>query len=223
MRSIPISIGSLFLALASMSAHAVPVNWTDWQSSASNTTAAGQLTVGATTVDVNYSGTGAHAFVQNGVTGNLTNYWSGTAYTNGNVDNAPTPAEGVSLSQGGTVTVNFSQAILNPFIAMNSWNGNVVDFGVPITIDSFGPGYWGSGTAILNGTGTGFTGSGEFHGVISLSGSFTSISFTHTSENWHGFTVGVEGLGEQQDVPEPGPLALWALGLLGLAFARKRA
>jgi hypothetical protein len=71
---------------------------------------------------------------------------------------------------------------VDPYIGLVSWNGNTVDFGVPIVIDSFGPGYWGSGTPILNGTSTGFFGSGEVHGVIRLPGSFDSITFSHTSE-----------------------------------------
>lgn len=52
---------------------------------------------------------------------------------------------------------------------------------------------------MLNASGTGFLGIGEFHRVIALSGSFYSISFTHTTENWHGFTIRVAGLAT--DVP----------------------
>jgi len=209
----------ILLAFLPIQANAVPVIWTDWKNVLSASSASGAITVGTTPVNVNYTGTGNHAFVQ---TGTGTNFWTGTAYTNGTVDNAPTPSEGVSLNQGGTVTITFSQSILNPYIAMNSWNGNVVDFGVPISIDSFGSGFWGTGTAALNSGGTGFTGNGEFHGVVKLSGSFTSISFNHTSENWHGFTVGVQGLGTSHPVPEPASLALLGLGLIGLIAIRRQ-
>ena len=210
-----------FVSIFSLSAHAVQVNWTDWTVETSSSSAIGELVVGTTTVAVTYTNTAPHAFVQ---TGAGTNYWTGSAYTNGTVNNAPPAAEQIALSAGGLVTISFSETIVNPYIAMNSWNGNVVDFGVPIIIDSFGSGFWGSGTATLNGTGTGFTGNGEFHGVISLIGSFDSISFTNTSEGWHGFTIGVAGLADNNggDIPEPAPLALLGLGLLGLAFMRKR-
>lgn len=66
-------------------------------------------------------------------------------------------------------------------------------------------------------------GSGEVHGVIRLPGTYTSISFTHTSENWHGFTVGVAGLADNGGtVPEPGTLTLLAFGLLGLVMRQLR-
>lgn len=210
---------AILLALLPIQANAVPVFWTDWQNEVSSNSASGQITVGTTLVNVNYTGTGNHHSVQ---TGTGTNFWTGTAYTNGTVDNAPTPSEGVHLNEGGTVTITFSQSILNPYIAMVSWNGNVVDFGVPISIDSFGSGFWGAGTAVLNGGGTGFTGNGEFHGVVRLSGSFTSISFIHTTENSHGFTVGVQGLGTSHPVPEPALLALFGLGLIGLIAIRRQ-
>ncbi len=198
----------------------VTVSWTDWTSSTANS-ALGELLVGTTTVGVEYLGTSNHSFVN---TGTGTNFWtegSPPAYTNGTIDNAPTAAEQIALSNGGTVTVNFLETIENPFIAMNSWNNNTVEFGMPIVIDSFGAGFWGSGTATLNSGGTGFFGSGEFHGVVSLLGSFDSISFTHTSENWHGFTVGVAGLASPgpgpSPVPEPTTMLLFATGLVGLA------
>lgn len=208
----------LLTSFYSMSVFATQVTWTDWISSANNTSAAGQLLIDSTTVNVDYSATGGHSFVQTGSTG--TDYWaSGSPYTNGVVENDPTAKEMIALSQGGTVTINFSETIKNPFIGLISWNSNTVDFGVPITIDSFGPGHWGNGTPILNSSGTGFFGNGEVHGVISLQGSFDSISFSHTTENWHGFTVGVEGL-----APVPVPAAIWLLGsgIFGLLGMRRK-
>lgn len=218
-RIIQLAAGSLITTLFSASAFAINVSWTDWISSPDLHSASGSLLVGSTSVDVEYSGTGAHAFVQ---TAGGTNYWTGSAYTNGTVDNAPPTSDIVALNQEGTVTITFSQTVVNPYIGLVSWNGNTVDFGTPIVIDSFGPGYWGPGTPVLNGSGTGFFGSGEVHGVIELPGTFNSITFRHTSENWHGFTVGVAGIAP---VPEPETYAmlLAGLGLLGFAVRRNKA
>lgn len=189
-----------------LSAYAESVSWTDWVSSSDASSASGELLVETTIVNIEYSNTSSHRFVQLG-TG--TNYWDrGTPYTNGVIENDPLASELIALSAGGEVTINFSETVENPFIGLVSWNSNTVDFGVPIIIDSFGPGHWGNGTPLLNESGTGFFGSGEVHGIINLPGSFDSISFTHTSENWHGFTVGISGLAS----PVPEPSVVWLFG-----------
>lgn len=211
-----VSIGAI-ISLSSMSASATTVLWTDWTSVTSSSSASGQIVAGADTVAVGYSGTGNHSFVQ---TGSGTNYWTGPAYTNGVVDNAPPASELVALSGGGTVTITFSETVIDPFIGLISWNRNIADFGTPITIDSFGAGFWGNGTPILNGAGTGFEGVGEVHGILRLIGSFDSITFSHTSEGWHGFTVGIAGVSA---VPVPAAVWLFGSGLLGLVgLARKK-
>jgi hypothetical protein len=203
---------------------AAPVSWTDWTSAivGNSGSAQGTLTIGPTTVDVSYSG--AISFAQ---TSGGTNYWNPSApYISATVENAPPASDIIALNIGTgatPATITFSQAVQDPLLALVSWNGNTVDFGVPIEILSYGAGYWGNGTPVLNAAGTGFFGSGEVHGVIELPGSYTSISFTHTSENWHGFTVGVFGLGGPASVPEPATMLLLGAGLIGLAaFGRKK-
>lgn len=199
-------------------ATAAPVYWTDWMSAATGTVS-GTLDVGGTNVAVSFAG--AYAFA---ITGAGTNYWNpATPYTSATVDNAPPASDIVALNTGGTKTITFGQAVVDPLIALVSWNGNTVDFGTPIEILSFGAGFWGNGTPVLNATGTGFFGSGEVHGVIKLPGTFTSIIFTDTSENWHGLTVGVVGLAPPPPpVPEPATLALIGLSLFGIAVRRRR-
>lgn len=215
---------SAAIAVCSAPASAVTVAWTDW-TGATATVATGSITSGPTVLGVTLSTSGeALNFVQTGLPGQTNFFTEGSPapYTSGDVTNAPPAAEMVSLALGGRKTITFSQAITNPYIAFVSWNGNVAAFSQPFEKVSEGCGYWGCGT-FTQGAGNTFVGSGEVHGVLRFLGTFDSISFTDTNEDWHGLTIGIGGVAPTA-VPEP---ATWGMmiagfGLMGAAMRRRR-
>ena len=151
------------LAVCGSTAHAAPAFWTDWNESGQNLVA-GVLNVGGEFVQVTYSG--AYRFAN---TNGGTNYWVPVApYLSAAVDNGPPDSDIVALSAGGTVTISFSRPVVDPLLALVSWNGNTVDFGMPIEFLSFGRGYWGDGTPEVNAAGTGFFGNREVEVVNTL-------------------------------------------------------
>lgn len=201
------------LLVAAAPALADPITWTDWTSTTATAPGAvGTMSTGSGDVHVTF--TGAYSFVQ---TGCGTAYWDAGNY-NGAL-NKPLSCDIVALNAAGTKTITFDTAVVDPYIALMSWNGNTVTFSDAFEVVSNGGGYWGSGTPVLNANSDGFFGSGEVHAIIRFTGTFTSISFTDSSENWHGFTVGVAG--KATNVPEPSSLAL-ALAAVGLLTATRR-
>lgn len=186
-----------------------------------NPTVSGSLNISGSTVEVNYFG--SYRFAQvNGI--GYYHYYPTSTFTSSGVENTPPDSGMIALEYGGTKIITFSQTVRDPVLALVSWNSNTVDFGVPIEILSYGPGpYPGMGIPVLNSSGTGLNGVlGEVNGVIRLPGEFTSITFTDTSEGWHGFTAGVTSL-PQNSVPEPSTMILIGIGYVVLAGVRRLA
>lgn len=203
--------GALALSLVATAASAaVTVQWADLAAQPDATTVVGQI--GA--IGVTYSGPLSFSQVSGG-----TDFWVDYGYTQGNV-NRPTGTDIIALNAGGTKTITFSQAVTNPYVAFTSWNGNTVTFDSQYEIISQGCGYWGCGTFVPSGGNTGFLGNGEVHGVLRFVGTFSTLTFTDTSENWHGFTVGLA----PSTVPEPASwtLMITGFGLVGAGIRLRR-
>jgi len=200
MRKLLLGAALGFATLAAGAANAfTTVDWASLTSSSAGI-------VGGSVDGVGVTYTGAYSFAQLNETG--FNYFLPDNYSQGVVTPVPN-GDIIALNEGGLKTITFSHPVTNVFMAFNSWNGNHVTFSAPFTIISQGGAYWGSGAFAPFGGNTGFDGIGEVVGVLEFAGAFSSLSFTDTSENWHGIQIGVGG------VPEP---ASWAVMLLGVGL-----
>ena len=221
-----------FLLLAALvlspTAFAQNTSWTDWVShvpGSSTGVAAGTVLDGQ--VAVTYTG---EVLANTQTSDNIgTNYWVGgmtppgtSPYTSATVTNAPGTAEIITLQGGpgsGTNTITFSQAVLDPVMAVVSLGQGGVpvrySFDQDFNVLSSGIGFWGGGTFANDGNDL-LLGE-EGHGTIQFSGWVSSISWVASpSEFWHGFQIGV--------IPEPETYALMlaGLGLLGFVATRRR-
>lgn len=188
------------LLCAGSASAAISVTWADW-----TVASAGIVGGSIGAVGVTYNGPIYGVQVSGG-----TDFWVDGGYTMGAI-NRPTGTDIIALGAGGTKTINFSAPVTDLYMAFTSWQGNTVSFDRPFSIVSEGCGYWGCGTFGTFGGNTGFNGLGEVHGVLKFSGTLSSLTFTDTSEDWHGFTLGLGAGG----VPEP---ATWAMMIAGFGM-----
>lgn len=208
MSAMRIVLAGLLLGSATM-AQAVTVQW------ASLTAQPNATTVTGTVAGVGVTYTGSINFSQLNNVG--TDYWVDGGYTQG-VVNRPTGVDLISLNSGGLKTLTFAAPVKDVYLAFTSWNGNSPTFSAPFTVVSQGCGFWGCGTFNPNMAGTGFSTSQEVHGVLKFSGNFTSLSFNDSSENWHGFTVGIGAVPE----PQTWAMLIAGFGMVGATMRRRR-
>jgi len=206
----------LFLSAAPASA---VTSWTDWSSSVAGApgSAFGQLTA----VGVSYTGELDSAVIN----GSSLIWAPNSSFIGGTVTTSPSSVGDAIFLNGsftGTNTITFGSALENPVFAIWSLGapGALASFtfNATPTLEAGGPNSQFGGSSITVSSNT-VSGS-EGNGVVQFTGTFSSISWTDTFENFYGFTVGVNGP-SGPTVPEPATITLFGIGLAGIGLARR--
>ncbi len=214
------AVVALGMFAAAAPAVAGPIDWASWSGiSTGTTTGAASAAFGASGITATYSGELQNFF------GNYPSYNPSGTFSGGAVGNAPPSANGIIQvfggSNAGVNTLTFSQAVLNPVMAIWSLGQGGINaqfaFNTAFTIESGGPSAEYGGASITSVGNTVF--GSEGNGTIQFTGSVTSISWANpVAENWYGFTVGTA----VQAIPEPETYALMLAGLAALGFVARR-
>lgn len=213
-------IAAVLLVLGAATASAGTIDWVDWTAATVGDpgSANGAFSNG---IQVRYAG----EVVEPQTDGTGIDYWNDKNPEPYQVPNGPPDSDIIRLrngTAGKTNTLTFSKPVTNPLMAIMSLGQPSLpvyyDFDAPFDIVKSGTGYWGGAASgslfeqagdVLQGV--------EGHGVIRFQGTFTSISWVDTpDEYWHGFTVGI------QAVPLPSAALLGLAGLAGLTVLRRR-
>jgi len=218
-------IGAVLIgALIVVAAPASATIWTDWTSATVGAPGSAAGTLNG--VAVAYAGE-----VDGAVTnGTAANWAPNSSFIGGTVTTSPSTIGDIIFLNGsftGTDTITFASPIVDPVFAIWSLGAPGIPasftFSLTPTFEVGGPNAQFGGTPI---TVSGNVVSGnEGNGVVQFTGTFATISWTTTFENFYGFAVGTAEGSPSAPVPEPSTLLLLASGLAGLggvAWRRNR-
>jgi hypothetical protein len=220
---------SRYFLAGALLAIAVPVSaqtvWTDWTSAtAGNATGSAAGTLNG--IGITYSG---EVLSNRVINGSFAASWApSTSFVGGTVTTSPATVGDIITLDGaytGTNTLTFASPITNPVLAIWSLGqpgaSASFTFNATPTKEAGGPNINYGGSSIVV-TGNVVSGS-EGNGTVQFTGTFTSLSWTDTVENYYGFTVGMAGP-SAAPIPEPSTWALLGVGLVALGLrARRRA
>ena len=208
-------------ALLSAAPASAVTTWTDWTSATAGAPGSASGSLGG--VAVSYSGE-----LDSAVINGTSPIWApNSTFTGGTVTASPSTVGDAIFLNGsftGTNTITFASPLVNPVFAIWSLGHPGLEasfnFNATPTFEAGGPNSQFGGLPISI-AGNSVNGR-EGNGVVQFTGTFSSLSWTNTFENFYGFTVGVNGPSGTTPIPEPSTIALFGMGLAGLGLARRR-
>ena len=200
--------------LAASSGHAGTI-WTNWTTATLGANGGGAAAGSVNSINVSYSGE-----LDGAVVNGTSSIWAPNSSFIGGTSTTSPSTVGDDLRTNGSFTgintIAFSSPVQNPVFAIWSLGSPALqasfNFNATPTLQVGGPNSQFGGSAItvsgnvVNGV--------EGNGVVEFTGTFSSISWSNSFENFYAFTVGVNG--PAGDVPEPGTIGLVGLGCAGL-------